>query len=618
MIRVLDKIVADKIAAGEVVERPLSVVKELVENAVDAGATTITVEIRNGGKSYLRVTDNGCGIPSDEVLLAFTRHATSKIVTDKDLESIQTLGFRGEALASIAAVSRTELVTKEPEAHLGKRVMIAGGTVLEHTEAGCPDGTTVIVRDLFFNTPARLKFLKSDSAESSLIIDFVSRMALAYPEIRIRLVNNGNILFSTNGKGDIRMNILTVYSREIADNLVPVHFEQEPIRITGFVSQPGYSASTRRNQIFFVNGRSVNSKVIEKGIGDAYRDRLFEGRHPAAFLFLRIAPEKLDVNIHPNKKEVQFDDAARVTKCVEEAVKEALSVQDAIPQFKEKNIFRFREPENPYQNRENNHEKEEVLQRIDSSETLREIHSNHESERQVNINSLLSNIRFKEQMEQAEKERGEFEKPDCAEEEPNPGSAAKKLCFEDLRVVGSIFSTYIALVDEDSFYLVDQHAAHERVFFEKLLREHEESENLTQPLLTPLLVSLPHSTFESAGESMKALRKFGFEIEPFGSKTFAVRSIPMFMALSEAENFLQYFAENVSDGSLAEDPKKLEAIASRACKAAVKGGDLLKEEEIRELLHQLSRCKNPFSCPHGRPTFIRMRRHEIEKMFKRV
>ena len=302
MIRVLDKVVADKIAAGEVVERPLSVVKELVENAVDAGASAITIEIRNGGKAYLRVTDNGCGIPSEEVLLAFTRHATSKIVSDRDLERIQTLGFRGEALASIAAVSRTELLTKEAGSQLGKRVMIAGGTVLENTEAGCPDGTTVIVRDLFFNTPARLKFLKSDSTESSLIIDFVSRMALAYPEIRIRLINNGNILFSTNGKGDVRMNILTVYSREVADNLVPVHFEQEPIRVDGFVSQPGYSAPTKRNQIFFVNGRSVSSKVIEKGVNDAYRDRLFEGRHPAVFLFLQIAPEKLDVNIHPNKK----------------------------------------------------------------------------------------------------------------------------------------------------------------------------------------------------------------------------------------------------------------------------------------------------------------------------
>lgn len=625
MIKILEKHVADKIAAGEVVERPLSVVKELVENSVDAGADSITVEIKNGGKSYIRVTDNGSGINADEVLIAFMRHATSKITTDKDLESIHTLGFRGEALASIAAVSRIELLTKQQNAKLGKRVLISGGTVIENSETGCPDGTTIMVTDLFFNTPARLKFLKSDSAESRVIIDFISQITLAYPDIRIRLINNGNILFATNGKGDVRTNIFTVYSKETADSLIPVSFSRDYAGVKGFISSLGVSNTSKRNQIFFVNGRLVNSKVIEKGVADAYSDRLFEGRYPSAFLFVEADPSRLDVNIHPNKKEVKFDDAAFITELVRDAAREALAAKEAIPQVTEKNIFKFKNTERKEPSQASPEQIKDIAlakNQYDSSPSSRQNTSKYDfgkeeslnevrvKEEQVDIKNLLSNLRAQVTAEE--------EKENEAGQEKIPAAAPRPFDFAYLRPIGSIFGTYILLTDDDTFYMIDQHAAHERVFFEKLMHEYEHEEKTKQPIMLPIILNLPYGAAESAGKSLEKLNDMGFEIEEFGPKTYAAKAIPMFMSLAEAEDFLKYFAENVDDGIDICDRNKLEKIMTNACKAAVKGGDLLKEEEINELLTELSQCENPFSCPHGRPTFIRMRKYDIEKMFKRV
>jgi len=628
MIKILEKYVADKIAAGEVVERPLSVVKELVENSVDAGADFITVEIKNGGKSYIRVTDNGSGINAEEVLVAFMRHATSKITTDKDLENIHTLGFRGEALASIAAVSRVELLTKEKDAKLGKRVLINGGTVIENTDAGCPDGTTIMITDLFFNTPARLKFLKSDSAESRVIIDFISQMTLAYPDIRIRLINNGNILFATNGKGDVKANILTVYSKDTADNLVSVYFEREYALVKGFVSSPGVSNTSKRNQIFFVNGRSVSSKTIEKGVADAYSDRLFAGRYPSAFLFTEVDPSRIDVNIHPNKKEVKFDDAAFISELVRDAVQDALAVKEAIPQITDKNLFKFKNAADTASNIKSSSQvptqqlgvafTSDVADKRGSAAynfgeklNVKEIRVKEE---QIDIKNLLSNLRAK-----VNREENKDAAAARAEDTVNPvPDVPRPFDFSYLRPLGSIFGTYILLTDDDTFYMIDQHAAHERVFFEKLLQEYKREEKVKQPIMIPIVMNLPYGAAESTGESLKKLDDMGFEIEEFGPRTYAAKAIPMFMSLAEAEDFLRYFIDNVADDSLVFDKNKLEKIMMSACKAAVKGGDLLKDEEINELMTELSQCENPFSCPHGRPTFIRMRKYEIEKMFKRV
>ncbi|MBR5315268.1 MAG: DNA mismatch repair endonuclease MutL, partial [Firmicutes bacterium] len=338
MIKVLDKTVADKIAAGEVIERPVSIVKELVENAIDSGGDSVVVEIKNGGKSYIRVTDNGCGIPADQVETAFLRHATSKIETAKDLDAILTLGFRGEALASIAAVTHTELITKTKDAKMGTKVLIHGSEVLSNSGTGCPDGTTIVVTDLFYNTPARQKFLKSDAAESGQIIDLMSQIALAYPNIKFRFINNGNIMFSTLGNGDVKAAILAVYKMKEYQDLVPVDYSNGKAKVTGYISRPSLSRTNRRNQIFFVNGRVVSSKVIDRGVTLGYKERLFDGRYPVCFLFIETDPGCLDVNIHPNKREVRFDQEEEIVQLVGNAIKTALGTKAAIVEAK--NIFR--------------------------------------------------------------------------------------------------------------------------------------------------------------------------------------------------------------------------------------------------------------------------------------
>jgi DNA mismatch repair protein MutL len=332
MIRVLEKNISDKIAAGEVIERPISIVKELVENSIDSGADSIAVEIRNGGKTFIRITDNGCGIPADEAETAFLRHATSKIETVGDLYSIKSLGFRGEALASVAAVTRTTLITKTRDSKTGRRVIIHGGDTVENTGIGCPDGTTVIVTDLFYNTPARRQFLKSDSAESGMIIDLISEIAIAYSGIRFQLTNNGSILFATAGDGDLKKAIMNVYHQREFEELVDVDYSDSGYAVKGCISRPSLTRTTRRDQVFFVNGRVVKSKVIEKGITEGYKERLFEGRYPVAFILVTTDPAVVDVNIHPNKREIRFHDDKAVTDVVREAVKNALGTKEAVVQ----------------------------------------------------------------------------------------------------------------------------------------------------------------------------------------------------------------------------------------------------------------------------------------------
>ena len=383
MIKVLEKNVADKIAAGEVIERPISIVKELVENALDAGADSIVVEIKNGGKSYIRVTDNGCGIPCEEAETAFLRHATSKIDSVSDLDAIDTLGFRGEALASISAVTRTELVTKTADSKTGTRLVLHGGTVIVNEQTGCPDGTTIVVTDLFYNTPARLKFMKTDSAESGLIIDFISQMALAYKDVKFRLINNGRILFSTLGDGNRLNTILRVYSDVDARNMVPVSFSEGGLQIEGYISTPAFSKTTRGSQIYFVNGRVVSSKVIERGVTAGYKERLFEDRYPVVYLFLRVDPHTIDVNIHPNKREVRFDEEALVTDFISRAIRSALASRDAVVDAGNilKDMDKKISASKVY---------ERVFEPFREKEPEHQVHKKTEKEEQVDIKQLLS------------------------------------------------------------------------------------------------------------------------------------------------------------------------------------------------------------------------------------
>ncbi|MCI9596368.1 MAG: DNA mismatch repair endonuclease MutL [Firmicutes bacterium] len=615
MIQVLEKGVADKIAAGEVVDRPLSIVKELVENSIDAGATSITVEIKKGGKSYIRVTDNGCGIPADQVETAFLRHATSKISQAADLEHIETLGFRGEALASVSAVSRTEIITKTADAKTGTRMAIEGSQIVEKEVTGCPEGTTIVVRDLFYNTPARKKFMRSDAAESGSVIEFVSHITLAYARIRIRMINNGSMLFSTPGNGKLYSNILTVFSRDIGDQLIPVGDEVEELKLEGYISSPGQSRPTRRHQIFFVNGRVVDSKVIQKGVSNAYADKLFEGRFPIAILFLRFPSDRLDVNIHPNKREVRFHDEGFVVEWIQRALREALLSKESIPAVKQEDLFR----------------KPETIVPLDTRKP-----KVRDQEKQVNVKQLLSTLRkeeepYKTSASQVKEETRLYQtaaplSPDAQkldessieQSQVQTPATPPPFDFEELTITGTIFDTYITAIDGDSFYLIDQHAAHERIFFEKLMAQYRNQETHSQPIMFPIMLNVSHSADQNAEDWLTALSHMGFCAEPFGPRTYAVKSISMFMGLEEARCFLKDFADSLGDGKLLDNLPLIEKITMRSCKSAVKAHDHLRDSEIRQLIQDLRQCENPFSCPHGRPTFIKMTQYEIEKMFKRV
>ncbi len=537
MIRILDKSTADKIAAGEVIDRPVSIIKELLENSLDADATSITVEIKNGGKSYIRVTDNGCGIEGDQAELAFTRHATSKISTAQDLDAIHTLGFRGEALASICAVARVELITRTDGAKTGRKISVEGSQVLENNATGCPEGTTVTVRDLFYNVPARQKFLASDSAETRRIVDMVSRLSLAYGDVKITLINNGKHVFSTRGNGNIYNNIVTVYGNEAGKDLLPVEGAMSGYILKGFVSAPSASSPSRSRQIFCVNGRIVSSKVMEKGLEAAYKEKLFHGRFPVAFLFLSMPAEKVDVNVHPTKKEIRFDDDFEVEDFIEKNVQRALTAKEALPQVRSENIRSAAtgSPDIPA----GTATAQEPLRSAAPSPAVAEERGGYASrsisaapagekqgcdrdgaeheyeEHQVDIKSLLSSMR---------------ERHDNEERAIHPEPAENMYFdFRELDYTGTLFNTYIMASDEDDFYLIDQHAAHERVFYEKLLNQYNSAEKSSQQLLLPINIGVSVNVTASEETWIDDLRAMGYDIEFFGNNTYIVREIPAFM-----------------------------------------------------------------------------------------
>lgn len=603
MIKILDKHIADKIAAGEVIDRPVSIVKELVENAVDAGASSITVQIKDGGRTYIRVTDNGCGIPADEVETAFRRHATSKIATEADLDCIETLGFRGEALASICAVSRVELITKTAGAKAGRRVVVESSQVLENSATGCPDGTTVTVRDLFFNVPARYKFLATDASEARKVIDFVSRIALSYPDIRFSMINGSSRVFTTSGKGNILANIISIYGKDIGEGLIPVEKSEGGFTLKAHVSSPDKTLPSRSRQIFCVNGRIIASSVLEKALDRAYAERMFKGRFPIAFIFLAMPAEKLDVNIHPTKRQIRFDKNSEVEDFVAEAIRNALNGEKAVPEitkndgFVKEDSFTYKAEFNP-QPAETAAVMSHHTEQIDKTD----------EQEQVDIKSFLTTKR----QEAAESEKL-IETPD-----PVPEQVNRPFEFEDLTVIGSVFNTYILAQDDDCFYMIDQHAAHERVFYEKLMNQYNASDKFSQQMLMPLSLSVSSDVSATEDAWIDDVRAMGYDIEFFGNNTYIVREIPAFMEMGEAEDFLKDLFSEFSEKPDLTNRSTLEKIITRSCKSAVKGGDVLDSSEITALINQLKACKNPFSCPHGRPTFIKMTKYELERMFKRA
>lgn len=603
MIRVLEKNVADKIAAGEVIDRPVSIVKELVENSIDAGADSITVEIRNGGKSYIRVTDNGCGIEESDVENAFKRHATSKISNVEDLDDIGTLGFRGEALASICAVSRVELITKTMAGREGTSIVVEESQVKSHKSTGCPEGTTITVRDLFFNLPARLKFLSSDASETRRITDMMSRIALSYPDVRVSLISGGKNIFTSTGKGNILNNIINIYGADTGKFLIPVSAEDGDMILKGFISNPSRTLSSGSKQIFAVNGRVISSNVMKSALEAGYRERLMHGRFPIAFLFLCVPGSTLDVNIHPAKREIRFNDNGRIEDFISEAVAKALKSDEGVSravisqkphdEIQEKVILETNAPVNI---RKNVSEKKEQV-----------VRKKEQKQEQVNIKQVLSSIKRKpevlEEISGFEEEKSTYNVP---------------FDFDSLSVIGTLFNTYILTQNEGNFFMIDQHAAHERIFYEQMKNQYMSSEKASQQLIAPINISVSSDSVACEESWIPAVTNMGYTMEYFGNNNYLVREIPAFISLEDAEAFLRDFISSAGDNLDPTDKRAIDRIITRACKASVKGGDVLHTEEAVSLINRLKKCENPFSCPHGRPTFVKMSKYEIEKMFKRV
>lgn len=609
-IKALAKELAAKIAAGEVVERPLSIVKELVENSVDAEASVITVEIKKGGKEYIRVTDNGLGIEKDDLRLAFKRYATSKIENETDLENIMSLGFRGEALASIAAVSVTELISKPKDAKMGARIVFEAGEEIGLSDTAAEDGTTVIVKDLFYNLPARLKFMKSDNAESSLIADFLSKMALAYPHIKFRFINNGSVIFSTRGSGSIYEAIVTLYSPQTAKTLINCDYKENRYSLYGYISGPEGAKNNKRGQIFFVNGRWVKNKVLDDALEAAYHDKLFEGKHPVTYLFLQLPPSEIDVNVHPRKTEIKFYNESDVKDFVVRAIRKTLLGQSAAP-----DIYGLAEKKIEKQINELREEAAKIDPK--SYETV-DISAKTEEKAVVDRNIFLSINKDEELFSKLREEQQQLEIPTLkvSEEIRKTLGKERRFYFSNLKAIAQVFRTYIIATDENNLYMIDQHAAHERIMYEHLLAKFNGEETASQLLIAPLLIKTTPAQTADSPYWISFLKELGFEIEEFGTNRFLIKQIPASFKLEEAESFVNSVLERDVD-SPSEFQEKRDAIIMASCKAAVKGGDKLSMEEIAVLFADLDKCENPFSCPHGRPTFLRLSEYDIERMFKR-
>ena len=622
MIRILDEFIADKIAAGEVIERPLSIVKELIENSIDAGSSQIVVEIRNGGKSYIRVTDNGSGIASDEVELAFERHATGKISELSDLDHISTLGFRGEALASITAISRLTIYTKTDDSELGTKLKMQGGATVSVEKTGMNTGTTMVVEDVFYNTPARRKFMKSDAAEATVIIDMIQKMAIYYSHIAFRLINNKQTVIATPGTGNILTTIQAIYPsyRE----LIEINGEF----VHGFISDPGSTKSNKRGQIFFVNGRYISSSTIEKGISKGYGDRIFSG-YPICILFLEVNPEIIDVNIHPNKKEIKFLKEDEIIKDIELAIKHVINSENTIPAAMGHRSEGISDV-NSSSSASDSYYVDMTSSSSFSSHIINSSDINHveakEQSTQMDIKSFLAS---KSRVSDTTDDYKLDDNNHVNSHESNTENviiqkqiqlntpAVKAFEFDSLVYKGYLFDTYIIMQSSDVAYLLDQHAAHERIMYERFINMYNDSEHISQPMLIPFSIETSSDTYSAERFWMDDLVKLGFDIDDFGNNTFIVRGIPTYMDKGEAELFLQTYIEDPESRSERGNTAVIDKLIMRSCKAAVKGNNKLSDMEIQELLEQLSNCVNPFSCPHGRPTFIRFTLSEISRAFKR-
>lgn len=643
-IRLLDSNTIDKIAAGEVVERPSSVVKELVENAMDAGADAITVEIRDGGCSFIRVTDNGDGIEKDQIRKAFFRHATSKISTAEDLYHIHSLGFRGEALSSIAAVSMVELITKTKDSLTGIHYRLDGGVEKEFSEIGAPEGTTMIARELFFNTPVRKKFLKTPATEGSYVSDLMEHMALSRPDVAFQFMVNGNVRFHTSGNGDLKEIIYRIYGREIAGQLLPFHAQMEGVSIDGFLGSPSVVRSNRNFEFFFVNGRYIRSPLLSKGLEAGYKAWLMQHKFPFALLHLTSDPENIDVNVHPSKMEVRFSDQPGLYAFLEEQVREAMHRREMIPDVKLDEPAAGRKKEQPAPKEQK--VKEEQTKRETQKETVvppmppvaprKPVPTADEGrkagpEKEVSPNPEPAAREKKEKPEapqpfetarrsrQLQEEEAQYTVSEAKQMELFDGKLLSEEAAKSYQIIGQVFDTYWLVQYEDRLLIIDQHAAHEKVKYEALVKKLREGQVDSQNLAPPMILNLSAMEAHTLQEYGDYFARMGFEIEDFGGNAVAVRAVPCDLYGHYEKDFLQGILDELEEEPPRGTPAIIaEKLASMACKSAVKGNMRISTKEMEALLDQLLSLENPYHCPHGRPTIITMSKYELEKKFKRI
>ncbi|OPJ57170.1 DNA mismatch repair endonuclease MutL [Alkalithermobacter paradoxus] len=605
-INLLDEYTINKIAAGEVVERPSSVVKELIENSIDAHSSKITVEIEDGGKKLIRITDNGTGIKPDEVEKAFLRHATSKILNVEDLYNLNSLGFRGEALASIASVSEVELITRTKENDFGIKICLSGGKIIKKESIGTSIGTTIIIRNLFFNTPARKKFLKSSNAETLSITDTVNKLSIGNPSIQFKYINNNKVMLTSPGDGNLKSAIRSIYGKQVFDNLIQVSSDMGFIKIDGFIGNTSIYRGNRSMQHVYVNGRYVKSTILLNSINDGYKSILPINKYGICFLNLYLNPDVIDVNIHPTKLEIKFENELQIYNVIKNTINDTLLGQTLIPKYEKTLTASYKEnyiKVNDIINTSCTHLEKGVKpltivceEQIMVSEDFAK---NCEDKNTFSVDS--SNI-------YASNKNTFIDAPIVNED---------KIILPDISIVGTIFNTYIIGQHKDSIFLIDQHAAHERVLYETYLAELTNKSLTTQILIDPIILDFCIKDIIKIKDIFSIFEEFGFEIELFGNNSIIIRGVPYLFEAPESEKFILEILDNIDYVTNNYELKK-DKIASMACKSAIKAKDKIHQIEIDVLIRKLSQCENPYTCPHGRPILVEMTKYEIEKMFKRI
>lgn len=709
MIRLLDKITIDKIAAGEVIERPLSVVKELLDNSIDAEASVITVEIRDGGLSFIRVTDNGVGIPKEQVRTAYLRHATSKIEVAEDLNAITTLGFRGEALSTIAAVSQTEMITKTASEITGVKYVIHGGEEIEYSEVGVPNGTTIVTRNLFYNTPARKKFLKSGMTEGSYISDLVQKIALSHPDISFKLIVNNQTKIDTSGNGNVKDTIYQLFGRDITSNLIPVNFENEEIKLTGYIGKPNINRGNRGLENYFINSRYIKSGIINRAIEEGYKTFTMQRQFPFTVLYFSLKPEKCDVNVHPTKMEFKYANERELFEVITRTVREALNHREIIPKsetpIKKPVVSEKNKPAEPFEisrriqeHAKNNIEdnkalpltnksyvtpvnknagkysasynilqslKEQndtgfvsendniVLNLLKDSDVKYEVSNTQKSETveacevsksadQNNLKDNLSTDRADELKNNLSKLNNNVEKKSFAQPNKSKIDAYSRFSAEAIkeikgeqvslfdddfltekarkkhRLIGQLFNTYWLIEYENNLYIMDQHAAHEKIKYEELMSNLDLNNVMSQNLMPPMVITVSYAEREAILNNFDLFMKIGYDIEEFGGNEFKINAVPSNLyGLHGRQMFMEFVSSLIDNAGYMSNDIFIRKLSTMACKAAIKGNTSITATEAEALIDKLLSLENPYTCPHGRPTIISISEYELEKKFKR-